>query len=109
MRKALPRPTAPHRPPSPFETLVVACVRTSSSRGGWIEFRARFVGVRSHPGRGRQRLRPRFALLLQQLGEQESELDRLLGIEARVPESVVAVVEILVADRARAAGAFGHV
>src|SRR5215211_6927728 len=50
---------------------------------------------------------PSLALALDQLGGQESDLERLLGVEARVAEGVVAVVEIGVAQGARAAGAFG--
>src|SRR5262249_16318515 len=56
-----------------------------------------------------QRLRSRLPLVLEQLGEQESEVDRLLGVEARIAERVVAVVQILVRDGARAAGALGDV
>ena len=37
------------------------------------------------------------ALLLEQIGEQEREIDRLLGIEPRIADRVVAVVEIRVA------------
>src|SRR3954447_7383289 len=57
-----------------------------------------------------RRLYPRALpplLALDQLGGQESHLERLLGVEARVAEGVVAVVEIGVAQGARAAGAFG--
>src|SRR5690606_954921 len=48
-------------------------------------------------------------LLLEQVGDQERQLDRLIGIEARVAMGVVAVLQLLVADGARAAGAFGDV
>src|SRR2546428_6740988 len=58
---------------------------------------------------GGQRLVLRRALGFQQLGEQEREVDRLLGIEAGGAERVIAVVELGVGDRPRAAGAFGHV
>src|SRR5207302_4823165 len=61
----------------------------------------------SKPGGRRQRPRLAAALLLDQVGEQERELDRLLGIEPRVADRVVAVVELGVGDRPRAAGAFG--
>ena len=40
--------------------------------------------------------RPQQLLLLQLLGDEESELERLGGIEARIAEGVVAVVEILI-------------
>src|SRR6266849_704201 len=56
-----------------------------------------------------QRLRPRLPFLLQQLGEQEGEIDRLLRVEPRIAERVVAVVQVLVGDGARAAGALGDV
>src|SRR5579871_1260969 len=49
------------------------------------------------------------ALLLQELRDQESQVDGLLGIEARIAGRVVAVVEVLFRDRTRAADAFGNV
>src|SRR5690348_13124267 len=48
-------------------------------------------------------------LLLEQLGNQERHVDRLLGVETGIADRVVAVVEVLVGDRARAADAFGDV
>src|SRR6185312_306056 len=42
-------------------------------------------------------------------GQQESELDRLLGIQPWIAECVIAVVEILIADCTCAACAFGDV
>src|ERR1700742_1608240 len=71
---------------------------------------------RSHPcaailksRRDRHRLDLAGALLLEQFGDQEGHVDRLLGIEPGIADRVVAVVEILVGDGARAADAFGHV
>src|SRR5665213_928673 len=49
------------------------------------------------------------AVCLEQLGDEERRLDRLIGVEARVAIGVVAIVEIGIADRAGAAGAFGDV
>src|SRR6202140_681036 len=49
------------------------------------------------------------ALLLEQFGDQESHVDRLLGIEAGIADRVIAVVEILIGDGASAADAFGDV
>src|SRR6478735_11741502 len=49
------------------------------------------------------------AFLLEELRDQESHVDRLLGIEAGIADRVIAVVEILVGDGARAADAFGDV
>ena len=57
----------------------------------------------------RQRFHTRCSFGLEQFGQQESEFDRLLGIEPRIAKRVIAVVQVLVADRARAAGAFGDV
>src|SRR3954466_394477 len=56
-----------------------------------------------------QRSRLPCSFGLEQFGQQESELDRLLGIEPRVAQRVIPVVQVLVADRAGAAGAFGDV
>ena len=57
---------------------------------------------RLQPRHRRQRLRLAGALLLEQVGQQEREVDRLLGIEPRIADRVIAVVEILVGDlRAR--------
>src|SRR6202158_1217408 len=49
------------------------------------------------------------AFLLEQFGDQESHVDRLLGIEAGIADRVIAIVEILIGDGARAADAFGDV
>src|SRR5262249_59554024 len=57
----------------------------------------------------RQRLRPAGTLLLEQIGKQKREIDRLLGIEPRIAHRVVAIVEVLVGDLANAASAFGHI
>ena len=54
-------------------------------------------------------LRLAGALLLEQFGDQERHVDRLLGIEAGIADRVIAVAEILMADGARAADAFGDV
>ena len=63
----------------------------------------------SEPGNRRHRLGVRRALFLEQLGQQEREIDRLLGIEPRIADRVIAVVEIGFRDGAGAAGAFGDV
>src|SRR5712672_902351 len=57
----------------------------------------------------RHRLGLAAALLLEQFGDQESHVDRLLGIEAGIADRVIAIVEILIGDGARAADAFGDV
>src|SRR5260370_1405951 len=59
--------------------------------------------------RDRHRLDLAAAFLLEQFRDQESHVDRLLGIEAGIADRVVAVVEILIGGGARAAHAFGHV
>src|SRR6202166_2572342 len=59
--------------------------------------------------RNRHRLALAAALLLEQFGDQERHVDRLLGIETGIADRVIAVVEVLIGDGARAADAFGHV
>ena len=49
------------------------------------------------PGGGRHRRGLAGALLLEQFGQQEGEIDRLLGVEPRIADRVIAVVEIRVA------------
>src|SRR5258708_31419245 len=57
-------------------------------------------------GRSRQRQAPAKALFLQKLSKQKCELDRLLGVQARIAEGVVAIVEVFFADGAGPAGTF---
>src|SRR5215470_17645521 len=57
----------------------------------------------------RQRLRLAGALALDQVGQKKCQIDGLFGIEARIADRVVAVVEVLVRDLANAAGALRHV
>ena len=52
---------------------------------------------------------PPGTLSLEQFGEEESNLDRLFGIQPRVAMGVIAVAEIERGNRPRAAGAFGDV
>src|SRR6202795_914436 len=59
--------------------------------------------------RDRHRLGLAAALLLEQFGDQESHVDRLLGIEAGIADRVIGVGEILIGDGASAADAFGDV
>src|ERR1700736_5253008 len=59
--------------------------------------------------RNRHRFGLAATLLLEQFGDQESHVDRLLGIEAGIADRVIAVVEILIGDGASAADAFGDV
>src|SRR6266481_810629 len=49
------------------------------------------------------------ALLLEQLRDQESHVDRLFGIQPGIADRVIAVVEMLIGDGARAADAFGDI
>src|SRR6476619_3132261 len=58
---------------------------------------------------GRHRLFLARAFLLEQFGDQEGHVDRLFGVEARIADRVIAVVEVLVRDGAGAADAFGDV
>ena len=46
---------------------------------------------------------------LEQFGQQESEFDRLFGVEPRIAQRVVAIVQVLVADCTRPACTFGDV
>src|SRR5258706_4682137 len=48
--------------------------------------------------RDRHRLDPAAALLLEQFGDQESHVDRLLGIEAGIADPVIAIAVILIRD-----------
>src|SRR6185369_11576763 len=48
-------------------------------------------------------------LLLQEFGDQEGHVDRLLGIEAGIAGRVIAIAQILMRDRAGAAETFGDV
>src|SRR5215213_3274203 len=59
--------------------------------------------------RDRQRLCLAGAFLLEQFGDQESHVDRLLCIQPGIAYRVIAIVEILVGNGARAADAFGHI
>src|SRR6266481_8679604 len=58
---------------------------------------------------GRHRLGLAGPLLLEQFGDQERHIDRLLGIEAGIADRVIAIVEVLIGDGAGAADAFGHI
>src|SRR5690242_10614986 len=57
----------------------------------------------------RHRLFLARALLLEQFGDQKSHIDRLFGVEAGITDRVIAVIEVLVGDGARATDAFGDV
>src|SRR6266702_6864139 len=63
----------------------------------------------SESRRNRHRFGLAATLLLEQLGDHESHVDRLLGIEAGIADRVIAIVEIFVGEGARAADAFGDV
>src|SRR5262249_49607663 len=60
-------------------------------------------------GRSRQRQSPAKAFLLQQLGKQKRKLDRLLGVQSRIAEGVVAIVEVFFADGAGSTGTFRYI
>src|SRR6185437_2380031 len=57
----------------------------------------------------RHRLDLAGASLLEQFRDQKGHVDRLLGIETRIADRVIAVVEVFVRQGARAADAFGDV
>src|SRR2546430_10747232 len=69
---------------------------------------ARHNRSNSKSRRNRHRSGLAATLLLEQLGDQESHVNRLLGIEAGIADRVIAIVQIFVGDGARAAGSFGH-
>src|SRR5262249_52940037 len=56
------------------------------------------------PGLGRT-----VALRFEEIGEQEGKIDRLLRIESRIAERMVAIVELRLCDRSRTPGAFRNV
>src|ERR1700728_3223686 len=70
---------------------------------------ARQSRSKSKPRRDRHRLHLAAALLLEQLRDQESHVDRLLGVEAGIADGVIAVAQVFIGDGARTADAFGHV
>src|SRR3981081_4876326 len=65
--------------------------------------------VRSEPGSSWQRPRLRGALGFEQVRPQERQIDRLLGVEPRIADRMIAILEIRVSDHACTAGAFGDV
>src|SRR5882757_3139261 len=77
----------------PLRVLMVARQNRSNSqsRGNW------------------HRLDLAGAFLLEQFGDQESHVDRLLRVQTRIADGMIAVVQVLVGDGPRAAGAFGDV
>src|SRR5712671_4600602 len=83
--------------------------RTAKTRPLRVLIVARQNRSNSKSRRGRHRFGLAAALLLEQFGDQERHVDRLLGIEAGIADRVIAVVEILVGDGARASDAFGDV
>src|SRR5262245_24184981 len=56
------------------------------------------------PGLGRT-----MALGFEEIGEQKGKIDRLLRIEPRIAERMVAIIELGLCDRARTPGAFRNV
>src|SRR5580692_9444557 len=60
---------------------------------------------KSEPRRDRHRLHLAAALLFEQFRNQESHVDRLLGIEAGIADGVIAVAQVFIGDGARAADA----
>jgi hypothetical protein len=52
---------------------------------------------------------PALLLLAQFLGHQKGQLERLVGIEARIAVGVIAVLQLVLRQRVGAAGAFGDV
>src|SRR6202035_4742017 len=84
--------------------VAVACILLSV-----VRHLSSIIRLPLHPPHRRQRLGPSLPLCFEQISEQEGEVERLLDIEPRIAYRVVAVVQILVADGPRAAGAFRDV
>src|ERR1700761_2329548 len=70
---------------------------------------ARQILSTSQTRRYRHRLDLAGAILLEQFGDQERHVDRLLGVQPGIAHRVIAVAEILMTDGAGAADAFGDV
>src|SRR5207237_1823064 len=77
----------------PFRVLIVARQNRSNSK--------------SRGGRHRSALAAPF--VLEQFRDQESHIDRLLGIEAGIAGRMIAVAETLIGNGACAADALGHI
>src|SRR3984893_8561807 len=88
----------------------MACSERRAKAGPWrVWIVPRKTRSNSKSRRDRHRLDLAAAFLLEQFRDQESHVDRLLGVEAGLADRGVAVVEILIGDGARAADAFGDV
>src|SRR5579883_612965 len=61
------------------------------------------------PGGSGQRQAAAETFFLEEFGKQKRQLDRLLGVQSRIAERMVAIVEIFFADGACSTGAFRHV
>src|ERR1700733_8757514 len=96
------------RLPVTSPTTGLSCATAMATRSSRRSFIAK-VCRSLRAGDGRQRLRRERTLGLQEIGEQECEVERLLGVEPGIAHRVVAVVEILIADRTRPTGAFGDI
>src|SRR5262249_27346893 len=58
------------------------------------------------PSYGRQGLRTRGALLLEEFRQEESQIDCLLRVQTRIADRMISVIKISVSNSASAAGAF---
>src|SRR5262249_38074853 len=91
-------PASPTLPEDELKRIPISPMHSADER---MARHQRDAGTRLAPGRLRlkarhrlQRLRLAQALLLDQIGEQECEVDRLLGVQPRIAHRVIAVVEI---------------
>src|SRR5579883_3280473 len=63
---------------------------------------------RASPATARRQQAAAETFFLEEFGKQKRQLDRLLGVQSRIAERMVAIVEILFADGACSTGAFRH-
>src|ERR1700761_9193069 len=106
--------------PTSHDAGIASTSATSSSRIACSDLIAKMRPLRelsvarqnlskSETRHGRDRFDLAAALLLEQFGDQEGHVDRLLGVEPGIARRVITVAEILVADGARATDALGDV
>src|SRR6266550_1922200 len=92
-----------------ISSLMACSERIAKARPLRVLIVARQNRSNSKSRRDRHRAGLAAAFLLEQFRDQESHVDRLLGIEAGIADRVIAIAQILMADRAGAADAFGDV
>src|SRR5690606_26092084 len=100
------------RLPSRSPTTGLSCATARARRSGIADgllMLGPATGACVFSGAGGLAMLGRRAVLAQQLGDQECQFQRLIGIQARIAMGMIAVRQILGRDCARAAGAFGDI